>query len=464
VIALTHISPIDSLRARLQGDAFTSGDLEFAPASQAWNLSFHQAPAVVVMAEDALDVREAVRFARSQGLGIGVMATGHGTSAPADGGVLINTSRMTGVSVDPVARTARVEAGAKWSHVLPAIAPHGLAGLLGSTSDVGVVGFTMGGGIGWLGRKFGFQAATVREAEVVTADGELIHASAEENQDLFWGLGGGGGNFGIVTALTFGLFPLTHVYGGNLFYPVEQAPEVLELYARWAPMLPEEMSTGVAFLNLPPLPMVPEPLRGKSVIAIRAVFSGAVPEAGALHMHAWHVMGTPIMDTFGVMPYTAMDAISMDPTDPMPGIQYSEMIRELSPATIAALVETEGVGSGSPLIMLELRQLGGAYARTGSSLSAMGTGEAGYILNAVGAIFAPGLDEAIKAHLATLAEALTPAVTGESYLNFLEADYATADRVRASYSAEDWDRLVALKDRYDPQNLFRFNRNIAPSR
>lgn len=464
MVTTMRVSSIDTLRAALQGDALTPGDLEYAQASRAWNLAFRQAPAIVVMAEDALDVCEAVRFARAEGLGVGVMATGHGVGTACDDGVLINTSRMTGVTVDPVAQTARVQAGAKWSHVIPATQAQGLAGLLGSTFDVGVVGFTMGGGIGWLGRKYGFHAATVSATEVVTADGELVHASADENADLFWGLGGGGGNFGIVTALTFGLFPITQVYGGNLFYPVEKAPGVLEIYARWSATLPDEMSTGVAFLNLPPLPMVPEPLRGKSVIAVRAVYSGDVPEAGAPIMHAWRMMGAPIMDTFGVMPYAAMDAVSIDPTEPMPAIQYSEMIRDLSPVTIAAFIRMEGADAGTPLTMLELRQLGGAYTRTADNLYAMGKGEADFILNAVGATFTPGSAGMIQAHLARLATALGSAVTGESYVNFLESDYATADRVRAAYSPEDWDRLVALKNRYDPENIFRFNRNIAPSR
>ena len=165
----------------------------------AWNLNAHQHPALVVMAEGAADVLAAVRLARDEGLGVGVMATGHGTAAPADGGVLINTSRMKGVHVDPANRTARVEAGAKWADVVPEAAAHGLAGLQGSSSGVGVVGYTMGGGFGWLGRRYGLAADSVKEADVVTAGGELIKASAHENADLFWGLKGGGGNFGIVT-------------------------------------------------------------------------------------------------------------------------------------------------------------------------------------------------------------------------------------------------------------------------
>src|SRR4028119_867551 len=257
------------------------------------------------MAEGAADVMAAVSFAREFGMGVGVMATGHGVGAPCDGGVLVNTSRMRGVRVDPVARTARVEAGALWADVIPEATAHGLAGLVGSSSHVGVVGYTLGGGFGWpgrrrgrnatrgpdaagapgggcggRGRRFGLTATSVTEADVVTADGELLRVSAEENPDLFWGIGGGGGNFGIVTSLEFRLYPVTSVYGGNAFYPVERAGEVLELYARWSRDLPDDMTTAVAFMNIPPLPDIPEPLRGGSFVVVRGCYSGTKPEDG----------------------------------------------------------------------------------------------------------------------------------------------------------------------------------------
>ena len=196
-------STLETLRAGLRGTAYAAGEDGYDEACRAWNLNAHQEPALVVMAEGAADVMAAVRFARELGLGVGVMATGHGVGAPCDGGVLVNTSRMRGVRVDPVARTARVEAGALWTDVIPEAQAHGLAGLVGSASHVAVVGYTMGGGFGWLGRRYGLNASGVTEADVVTAEGELLRVSAEEHPDLFWGLGGGGGNFGIVTSLEF---------------------------------------------------------------------------------------------------------------------------------------------------------------------------------------------------------------------------------------------------------------------
>src|ERR687890_2210818 len=462
---MIHGSTLETLRAGLRGTAHAPGEEGYEEASRAWNLAAHQQPALVVVAGGAADVLAAVRFAREAGIGVGVMATGHGVGAPCDGGVLINTSRMRGVRVDPVARTARVEAGALWTDVVHEAQPHGLAGLMGASSHVGVVGYTMGGGFGWLGRKYGFNAASVREADVVTADGELVRVSAEEHPDLFWGLGGGGGNFGIVTSLKFDLYPIGMLYGGNLIYPVEKAPEVLEAYARWSADLPDEMTSGVAFLNVPPLPALPEPLRGKSVIALRGCYCGESPGDGEeLVRPVREELGEPIMDTFGMVPYAAMDSISMDPVDPMGARQHSEMLGDLSPEAIETLVEVAGAGSGSPLIVLELRQLGGALTRNAEHLSTMGKGDSRFIMNGIGPAFTPEMAEGVVAYLAHVAEATRPFQTGDTYVNFMELEGASPERVKAAYAPEDYERLVALKDRYDPTNVFRFNRNIAPSK
>ncbi len=457
-------STLETLRAGLRGTAYAAGEEGYDGASRAWNLNAQQEPAVVVMAEGAADVMAAVRFASELGVGVGVMATGHGVGIPCDGGVLINTSRMRGVRVDPVAQTARVEAGALWTDVIPEAQAHGLAGLVGSTSHVGVVGYTMGGGFGWLGRRYGLNGAGVTEADVVTADGKLLRVSADEHPDLFWSLGGGGGNFGLVTSLEFRLYPLTAVYGGNVFYPVEKAREVLDLYARWSADLPDEMTTAVTFLNVPPLPDIPEPLRGGSFVVLRGCYSGENPEDGEeMFRPAREGLGDPVMDTFGVMPIAAMDAISMDPVDPMGAVQHSEMLSDLSPEAVDALIEVAGPDSGSPLIMLEIRHLGGALACAPNLLSPMGSGKAKYVMNGVGATFTPEMAEGVKSHLAHVTEATSEHLTGETYLNFMELDAAGEDRVRAAYPTGDWERLVALKDRHDPDNVFRFNRNIAPS-
>ncbi len=457
-------SALEALKDGLKGDAYAPGDGGYDEARAAWNLNAHQHPALVVVAEGASDVLAAVRLARDEGLGVGVMATGHGVAAPCDGGVLINTSRMRGVHVDPETRTARVEAGAKWADLVPEATAHGLAGLQGSTSQVGVVGYTMGGGFGWLGRKYGFAADSVKEADVVTADGELAKANAHENADLFWALKGGGGNFGIVTSLEFVLYPVTHVFGGNLFYPVERAEDVLELYSRWAEGLPEEVTSAVAFLNVPPIPGVPEPLRGRSVITVRFCYTGEdLAGKGEEFLGPWRGFGEPVMDTFGVMPYEALDMISMDPVDPIGAYGHSEMLRDLSPETRQTLVDLAGAGSDTPLLLLEMRQLGGALSRPPADLNPMGRSDAMYAMNGIGATFTPEMAQAVQAYLAYVAEAARPHATGATYVNFMDLDGASPERVKAAYSVEDWERLMELKDRRDPGNLFRFNRNIPPS-
>ncbi|MEJ7815321.1 MAG: BBE domain-containing protein, partial [Rubrobacter sp.] len=215
----------------------------------------------------------------------------------------------------------------------------------------------------------------------------------------------------------------------------------------------------------PPLPALPELLRGKSVIAVRGCYCGESPGSGEeLVRPLREELGEPIMDTFGMMPYAAMDSISMDPVDPMGARQHSEMLSDLSPEAIETLVEVAGAGSGSPLILLELRQLGGALARTADRLSTMGKGDSKFIMNGVGPAFTPEMAEGVLAYLARVTDATRPFQTGDTYVNFMELEGASAERVKAAYAPEDFERLVALKDRYDPQNVFRFNRNIAPSK
>src|SRR5215213_78558 len=456
-------SALEALRAGLRGAAYAPGEDGYDEGRQAFNLNAHQHPALVVMADGAADIMAAVRFARDEGLGVGVLATGHGVASPCDSGVLINTSRMRGVRVDPEARTARVEAGALWRDVNPEAQAHGLAGLWGSSSGVGVVGYTMGGGFAWLGRKYGFNADSVREADVVTADGELLRVSAFEHPDLLWGLKGGGGNFGIVTSLEFALYPLTSVYGGNLFYSLERAAEVLKLYNRWIDTLPDEMTTAIAFMNFPPVPELPEPLRGGSFISVRGCYCGEPVEAGEELLRPWREFGEPQIDMFGVMTYQQMDMISMDPPDPLGFYTHVELLGDLTPEGIEVLVNMAGADSNSPLIMLELRHLGGALARPPADLSPMGRRDSKFIMFGVGATPTPEVAQLVQANLARLAEEMRPYETGATSLNFLDLDGASPERVRAAYSSEDWERLVELKDRYDPHNLFRFNRNIPSS-
>ena len=328
---------------------------------------------------------------------------------------------------------------------------------------IGVVGYTMGGGFGRLGRKYGLNSASVTEAEVVTSGGELVRVSADENADLFWGLKGGGGNFGIVTSLEFRLYPLATIYGGSIFYPVEKAREVLDAYARWSVGLPDEMTAAVTLMNIPPLPRLPEPLRGRSVVVVKGCYCGEKPEdGGEMFRPVRDGLGEPIINTFREMPVSEMDQISMDPVDPLAVVQHAELLSDLSLGAIDALVGVAGAGPGSPLTILELRQLGGALALAPEHLNLMGSGSARFSLNAIGATFTPEMEQGVKDHIARLTAAIRPYRTGETFLNFMEENPA-GDRVRAAYTPGDWERLVRLKHRRDPHNLFRFNRNIPPS-
>jgi Berberine and berberine like len=294
---------------------------------------------------------------------------------------------------------------------------------------------------------------------VVTSAGELVRARPDENEDLLWGLKGGGGNFGIVTSLEFRLYPLATVYGGSVFYPVQKAREVLNAYVRWSAGLPDEMTTAVAFLNVPPLRHLPEPLRGRSVVVVKGCNCCERPQDGeGMFRPVREGLGQPIIDTFREMPVAEMDRISTDPVDPLGVIQHADLLSALAPEAIDALVRV--AGAGPPLTILELRQLGGALAPAPEHLNLLGSGR--YSMNAIGATFTPEMAEGVKAHLAHLAEETRPYQTGETFINFMEED-PTGDRVRAAYAPEDWERLVHLKDVRDPGNLFRFNRNIPPS-
>ena len=341
-------------------------------------------------------------------------------------------------------------------------AAYGLAGLPGSSTRIGVVGYTLGGGFGWLGRRYGLAAHSVTRAEVVTADGDLVTPAPEDHPDLFWGLLGSGGNLGIVTALEFGVHPVQQVYGGNLYYPLERARDILSFFAEWSQTVPSELTSAVTFRRFPPLPTVPEPLRGRSLVALRGCFCGDPDTGGAVLDRARAALGPTTADTFAAMPVAALAAISMDPVDPLGAASHSELLSRLTPEAIDALVELGGPDARSPLVMLEIRQLGGALSGPAHVLSPMAHTQAGFSLNAIGITPTPDQAAAVRAHLHRVATTMRRYATGETYLNFLDLDGATPQRVRAAYSALDWNELVRLKSAYDPTNLFRFNRNIPP--
>ena len=450
---------IHNLKTHVKGAVLAPGDSGYDAARAGFELSVEQRPAVVVMVESAQDVVAAVNFAREHKLGIGVQATGHGISLPANGGLLVNTSRMKAVEVDAAGKTARVQPGAKWKDVAPHVTPHGLAPLSGSSTDVGVVGYTLGGGTGWFARRYGYATNSVISADVVTADGRLVHASATDNPDLFWALRGGVGNFGIVTSLEFKLYPVKEFYGGGIFFPADHAQEVLQAYSRWAEKLPDTFTSRAAIYNMPPIPEVPEPLRGRWVIAVQGAFLGT-EAAGADLLRPIRQVAKPVVDTFAMMPYTQVDTIANDPVQPMATLLHSETIREISPQLIENLLKGARVGERSHLAFVEMRHLGGALAAFPGNGSAAGRPDGKFWLNAIAVFRTPEEKALAESDVNRIEEAVKPFSTGRVFLNGLSGP--AGSRVRSAYSAENYARLVAVKRKYDPTNLFQFNRNIAP--
>jgi FAD/FMN-containing dehydrogenase len=395
-------------------------------------------PAVVVEAASALDVQAAVLAARGHDLPVAVQSTGHGTHVPADGGVLVRTSGMAAVLVDPDRRVARVGPGARWADVLAAAAPFGLAPLSGSSPSVGVVGYTTGGGVGWLARRHGFAADSVLRADVVTADGRLVTASAGRHADLFWAIRGGSGNFGVVTALEFRLYPVAQVYAGVAYFDVERAPATLRRYREWTGTAPDSLSTAVLLTRVPDAPEIPEPLRGRRAVAIKAMYVGARQDAERLLRPLREIAGPALHDGYRSM---AFAQAAMGGT----AARHLDLFDALPDRVVDVLVEA-GTGAGSPVSTVEIRHWGGAMGRPGPDAGPVGHRATPYSV-------------IIDAQVPDVAAALRPYATGGSFLNFL----ADPSRTESAYTPENYRRLREVKAAYDPENVFRLNHNIPPA-
>jgi hypothetical protein len=453
---------IEGLRSRVQGDVIAPGDAGYDGARMAWNLSVQQHPAVIVMAASASDVAAVVGFAQEADLGIAVQATGHGVRRPADGCLLVNTSRMTGVRVDEASQTAWIEAGTKWGTVLEKTQAVGLAPLLGSSPDVGAVGYTLGGGMGWLVRKYGLSADSVRYFDVVTADGRTLRASSTENADLFWGLRGGGGSLGIVTGMAIRLYPVTTVYGGNLFYPVELAPAVFRRYREWIASAPDELTSSIVIMNYPPIPEMPEFLRGKSFVQVRGCYCGPVEQGEAL-LQSWRDWETPVIDDFKAMPFSDVAAISSDPEDPMPGHSTSAWLSDLDDGLIDTVIRyVAPAGGPPPITFAEIRHSGGAVSRVDGGDCAYGNRESSLTLQMIGITPTPEAHRTLVDHTDRMKQDLKPWLTGRVYLNFLEGEEAVR-RTKDGYSPENYRKLSALKAKVDPENRLGFSFGIPPA-
>jgi FAD/FMN-containing dehydrogenase len=446
-----------TLRALSRGDVVSPSDSGYDEARLAWNLAADQRPAAVAFPENESDVAFAMAYAREAGLRVSVQGTGHNPmplGAMTDS-VLIRTNRMRRVEIDPVARRARVQAGAIWSDVAGPANGHGLAALAGSSPDVGVVGYSLGGGIGYLGRKHGIQTNSVTAIELVTPDGDHVRTDAEHDPDLFWALRGGGGNFGVVTAIEFSLYPVSSLYGGWLIWPWEDSQRVLERWVDWTRTAPDEITSMARIMQLPPIPEVPEMLRGRQIVVVSAAYLGS-KEDGEWLLGPMRELG-PEIDTFATMEPVGLSYLHGDPETPVPGITDQAMIDDLPQDAIDTFVEKAGPDARTALLMAELRHMGGAFARPADGHGALSHIDASYVVFAAGMVMDEQMGVAVERDSRELMEAMRPYGHGRSYSNFAERPVDAA----SFFPEETYGRLREIRSRVDPDGLMRANHVIS---
>ncbi|WP_016698311.1 FAD-binding oxidoreductase [Actinoalloteichus spitiensis] len=455
---------IATLRAEVAGRVLLPEDPEFAATTTGFQTYGPHRPDIAVVAATTADVRAAVRVAADHDLPVGVLNSGHGVPPRYTGGLLVVTRELAGVRVDPGRRAAWIEAGASWSAVIEAAGAHGLAPLSGSTPHVGAVGYTLGGGLGLLARRFGYAADHVRAIELVTADGTSRAVTAQSHPDLFWALRGGGGNFGVVTGMEIDLVPVATLYGGGLFYDTPLVAAALRAWRDWTATAREEITTSVALVPFPDVDGVPDALRGRHVLHVR-IAAALDAAAGDEAIAPLRAVGPRLLDAVGELPYTDSATICSDPTEPM-GYQTANLfLDELPDHALNAVLDRVGPDSPSPQV-LEIRHLGGALRRPPAEPNCVSHRDAEFLLGLTRRTppdATPEQAAALRAPHAEVRAALRPWSTGGGYVNFLDGDGADTERVRAAYTPANYRRLVDTKARWDPRNLFRHNRNIPPT-
>ena len=443
------------LRDSVRGAVLVPGDPGWAQAKAIFNVAFEQHPAVVVVPADAADVVTVVRYAAERGVEVVPQRSGHNAVPLGDlsGTILMRTDAMADVHLDGERRLAVVGAGATWADVVPAASELGLMALHGSTPDVSVAGYTLGGGIGWYARAFGLAANSLTGVELVTADGHVRWVDREREPELFWALRGGGGSFGVVTALEFRLYPMPEVYAGILFFPAERASEVLKAWLTWTRTAPESVTSVGRIIRFPAEVEVPEPLRGGSFVVVEAVFTDDEAVASAL-IDPLRRLG-PVMDTFEAQPPAGIAELHMDPPNPLPYAADHLVLAEVTSEAIEGLVAAVGQGSGSELISVELRHLGGALSRVGEDHGALARMPGEYLLFGVGATPTAAATDAVRADLALMRASLSQFASGY-YYNFSEAPTDP----RRHFPPEVYARLQRIRAQVDPEAIIRANHTI----
>ena len=441
-----------ALRGLIGGRVHLPGDAGYDAARLPWNVAIDQRPAAVAVPRSAAEVATVVRVAADAGLRVAPQSTGHNAGPLAAQGlddvVIIRTSEMNTAIADPVRGIVRVEGGTVWEPAVDAAAAHGKAVLHGSSPDVGVAGYSLGGGIGWYARQHGLAANSITAVEIVLADGEHVRADAHTNVELFWAVRGGGGSFGVVTALEFAMFDITTAYAGMLLWRLDDIEPVLREWAAWAPTAPDEVTTAFRAMRLPPMPELPDFLRGQELVVIDGAVLGS-DERGAELLGGLRALD-PFLDTFAQVPAKSLVRLHMDPEGGAPFASDCAMLASFPDAAVDAFLAEAGPDARTSLLMAELRQLGGALGRSpegGGVLSRLD----GQFLGFAGGIAAtPEMGAQAHADAVRFTEALAPFASGREYLNFAENPVDT----RAAYDADVWTQLTGIRSAVDPDGVF----------
>jgi UDP-N-acetylenolpyruvoylglucosamine reductase len=448
---------LSELRAAVAGAVVTPDDDAYDVARQAWAAAVDQRPVAVVVPVDEADVAATVRFAAENGLRVAPQGTGHNAKPLGSlaGTILLKTSAMLGVEIDAERRIARVQAGVIWEQVTDAAAEHGLAPLAGSSPNVGVVGYSLGGGMGWLSRKHGLQANAITAVEIVTSDGALRRVDADHDPELFWALRGGNGNYGVVTALEFRLYPIAEVYAGMLAWDWKDARKVLQAWREWTQVVPDEVTTSARIMQFPPIEEIPEFLRGRQLVVIDGAILADDEYTSACLLQPLRDL-EPEIDMWGTMPAAGLVRVHGDPEDPTPAESDSRVLGELTEEAVDAFVDAAGPGSGSPLLMAELRHVGGALGRIPADHGALPIVDGAYVLFALGVAFTPEMGQVSLAGARSLTNVMEPWSNGRRYLNFVE----NPTDPRFGFGQLTYRRLQAVRRRVDPRGVMHSNHQI----
>lgn len=443
------------LRADLTGRLVTPDDDGWDAVRTAWLLTVDQQPAAVVEVAGVADVQAVLRFGAAHDLAVAAQPGGHGASRALDGAILLRTGALDELTVDAAAQVARVGAGVKWGRLLAALDGSGLVGLVGSNPDVSVVGFLLGGGLSWFGRRHGLAAHCLRAVELVDATGVHRRVTDGSDPDLMWALRGGGGDFGVVTAVEIDLYPAPDIYGGKLMFPIEDARPVLRAFAATSRQAPDELTLWASLMHFPPAPFLPEPIRGKSFVTVDAMFLGAVEPAEAL-LAPIRAAGTVLQDTTSALSAGQLGGVAQEPTDPTPGLDTSALMPAFDDAVIDRILEVAGDPSRTPVMSVQVRHLGGALNRDVGGNAASHRIEHEYLLFALGMAPAPPAVPAVAAGLAEVRAGLAAHTVDRTVFTFLAAH----EGAQRAYDPDRLHRLQQVKRAVDPDTRIRGNHPV----